>query len=397
MQGNTCLLRLRGGKSTALGQRLQILQHHLKKDPEGYLPEVTSLMNRWNSYLAAWEDSTADRHQELGELTIFLAHCTQKYQELLGDFPMQLLTIIDRNHTSMNTELRIQFLHAATISGAQRAISVVEMCRVFFQMFYVSDKKVRTFLYANSLNAIKRLNAIKVNQETNRKLQRLLLPLLHGTDVRAGRMAIKIMVELHQRGMWNDAYAINMIGAACFSRQKTVRIAAIQFLLNSDVHDEEEDDFDDFGIHIPDEHEKRRRIKPTHLLLANKRKRKLLKKETSTDVEDVEELTQVMSTMTSLFEISMFVSHVIVRFDEKLLILDLISRIMSVHELILLDFYDSTSCYLQPSQEELHKVLAIIAQSVTSLTPPETISSLVKMIATNFIHDQAKVEIDCLT
>ena len=53
------------------------------------------------------------------------------------------------------------------------------------------------------------------------------------------------------------------------------------------------------------------------------------------------------------------------RFDEKLLILDLLSRIMSVHQLILLDFYDFMSRFLQPSQEELHKVLAIIAQSVT--------------------------------
>ncbi|EKX41505.1 hypothetical protein GUITHDRAFT_112478 [Guillardia theta CCMP2712] len=415
---NTCLLRLRGGKSTALGQRLQILHHHLKKDPEGYLPEVTSLMKKWNGFLAAWEEATGERHQELGELTIFLAHCTPKYHELLGDFPIQLLTIIDRNHTSMNSQLRIQFLQAATISGAQKAISVVEMCRVFFRMFYVPDKKVRTFLYANSLNAIKRLNAVKVNQEINRNLQRLLLPLLHGTDVRGGRIAIKMMVELHQRGMWNDAYAINMIGAACFSRQKSVRSAAIHFLLNSDVYNPEEDDFageevvaDDFGIHIPDEKEKRKRIKPTHLLLASKRKKKKLRKAFSEQhKEDMrimregrrkkKKINNGFTVIEQLHDPQSFAEKLLqmiktwktaLKFDEKLLILDLLSRIMSVHQLILLDFYDFMSRFLQPSQEELHKVLAIIAQSVTSLTPPETISTLLKTIASNFIHDQSKM------
>ena len=55
---------------------------------------------------------------------------------------------------------------------------------------------------------------------------------------------------------------------------------------------------------------------------------------------------------------------------------------------MLLEFYDWMRRYLTPSQEEVHKLLAIVATSVTELTPPDTALALVHHIARTFIHDK---------
>ena len=48
-------MRLRGGRSTALGQRLQNLHYVMKKDPQSYLPEVQGHVDNWNA--ASWRCS----------------------------------------------------------------------------------------------------------------------------------------------------------------------------------------------------------------------------------------------------------------------------------------------------------------------------------------------------
>jgi len=53
--------------------------------------------------------------------------------------------------------------------------------------------------------------------------------------------------------------------------------------------------------------------------------------------------------------------------------------LFSQHRVVLLDFYDWMLRYVTPHQEELHQVLAAIATSVTELTPPDTVLTLVKV------------------
>jgi protein SDA1 len=63
---------------------------------------------------------------------------------------------------------------------------------------------------------------------------------------------------------------------------------------------------------------------------------------------------------------------------------------MQEHGVLLLEFYEWMRRYLTPSQEEVHKLLAIVATSVTELTPPDTALVLVHHIARTFIHDKVK-------
>jgi protein SDA1 len=69
----------------------------------------------------------------------------------------------------------------------------------------------------------------------------------------------------------------------------------------------------------------------------------------------------------------------VLRFEHKLLMIDLIARVMATHRIVLLEFYDWMLRYLTPQQLELHQLLAALATSVSPLTPPDAVLSLVCM------------------
>ena len=250
-------LRLRGGRSTALGQRLQNLHYVMKKDPQGYLPEVKGHLDAWRAAVSAWERKPELPHQELGELSVFLGSTMGKFPALLGDFGPQLLALLATQATGSNStatmcsDLRLAVAKAVAIANSRKSISVPALCGVFFGLFHLPDKRLRAYAYMTCLSAMKRLNANSVDLGINRELQRPLAAFLHGSDTRSGRAAISIMIEMYRRGMWEDAHMVNLIAAACFSRQSAVRVAALHFFLGIDdsmQHDEEED-ADDFGLH----------------------------------------------------------------------------------------------------------------------------------------------------
>lgn len=65
--------------------------------------------------------------------------------------------------------------------------------------------------------------------------------------------------------------------------------------------------------------------------------------------------------------------------------LDLISRLIGAHCLVLLEFYPYMIRYLRPSQKEGNKMLAITCQSFHKLVPPDEAKMIVLHIASSFV------------
>ena len=51
------LLRLRGGKASELGGRLQNLGFMMRNDPEGYIPEMETAFRQWYQHRGFWEQA----------------------------------------------------------------------------------------------------------------------------------------------------------------------------------------------------------------------------------------------------------------------------------------------------------------------------------------------------
>ena len=136
-------LRLRGGRSTALGQRLQNLHYVMKKDPQGYLREVKGHLDAWRAAVSAWEREPELPHQELGELSVFLGSTMGKFPSLLGDFGSQLLALLATQATGSNStatmcsDLRLAVAKAVAIANSRKSISVPALCGVFFGLFHL--------------------------------------------------------------------------------------------------------------------------------------------------------------------------------------------------------------------------------------------------------------------
>ena len=103
-----------------LGQRLQNLHYVMKKDPEGYLPEVQGHVENWMAALRAWESAPGSAHQELGELSIFLGSNINNFPGLLGDFGPQLLALLG-NSTHMAGDLRLAVAKAVAIANSRKS------------------------------------------------------------------------------------------------------------------------------------------------------------------------------------------------------------------------------------------------------------------------------------
>lgn len=81
------------------------------------------------------------------------------------------------------------------------------------------------------------------------------------------------------------------------------------------------------------------------------------------------------------------------RFEIKLLLINLISRLVGIHELQLLNFYSYLQRYLHPKQRDVTKLLQYVAQASHELVPPDSIEPLLKVIANNFVTERNSFEV----
>ncbi|EDL88615.1 rCG60414, isoform CRA_b [Rattus norvegicus] len=76
-----------------------------------------------------------------------------------------------------------------------------------------------------------------------------------------------------------------------------------------------------------------------------------------------------------------------------MMLMNLISRLVGIHELFLFNFYPFVQRFLQPHQREVTKILLFAAQASHHLVPPEIIQSLLLTVANNFVTDKNSGEV----
>ncbi len=80
-------------------------------------------------------------------------------------------------------------------------------------------------------------------------------------------------------------------------------------------------------------------------------------------------------------------------FELRLEMMNLISRLIGVHKLILLGFYDFLISYLKPHQKNVTQILAYLAQASHELVPPDSLEAVIRAVADNFIWSNCASEV----
>ena len=88
-----------------------------------------------------------------------------------------------------------------------------------------------------------------------------------------------------------------------------------------------------------------------------------------------EKLYEVLNTYDKRFSL-----------DHKILIMQLLSRVMGSHKLCILGFYSYIVKYLFYRQLHVPNILVALAQSVHDLTPPDAVTPVIRKLSQEFVH-----------
>merc|ERR1712106_914143 len=81
------------------------------------------------------------------------------------------------------------------------------------------------------------------------------------------------------------------------------------------------------------------------------------------------------------------------RFEVKLMMLELVSRLIGTHQLILLNYYPYIARFIAPHQREVVRLLQFSAQAAHEMVPPDCIEPVLKAIINNFVTERNSSEV----
>merc|ERR1712013_87029 len=81
------------------------------------------------------------------------------------------------------------------------------------------------------------------------------------------------------------------------------------------------------------------------------------------------------------------------RFEVKLMMLELVSRLIGTHQLILLNYYPYIARFLAPHQREVIRLLQFSAQAAHEMVPPDCLEPVLKAIINNFVTERNSSEV----
>lgn len=320
----------------------------------------------------------------------------QCYVEELITFPQQLVDLLKNHSTTLDAGMRNTFCRALILLRNKNLIPALDLLELFFQLLKCPDKSLRAFLEKHIITDIKNMNAKHKDMKLNSTLQNFMYTMLKDSNPKAAKMSVDIMIELYKKNIWNDSKTVNVIAnVGCFSKVTKVMVASLKFFLGTDP-DEKGSDASDDSDKEPDLKSAmlatrvNKKTKKRQKQLANVKKQVLKVKKKKTAVtafnfSGVHLIHNPQGMAEALFKQLQSQNE---RFEVKLMHLDVISRLVGIHELFLFSFYPYITRFLQPHQRQVTRVLQFAAQASHELVPGEVVEPVLKTIANNFITER---------
>ncbi|XP_056114249.1 protein SDA1 homolog [Rhinichthys klamathensis goyatoka] len=388
-----------GRNNNKLPTNLPQLQNLIKRDPKCYTEEFLQQYRHYQSNVEIFKHQPDKSNKDLADLVMFLAQVGHCYLEELSDFPQQLTDLLLNHHTVLESDLRMTFCKALILLRNKDLVSPTSLLGLFFELLRCHDKLLRKTLYTHIVTDIKNINAKHKNNKLNTTLQNFMYTMLRDSNPIAAKISLDVMVELYRRNIWNDTKTVNVITTACFSKVTKILVAGLKFFLGKDEDEKRDSDSEseDDGPTTRDlmirystgkktSKNKRKMEKAMKVLKKHKKKKKVEVFNFSAihlihDPQDFAE--KLLKQLESSNE----------RFEVKIMMMELISRLVGIHELFLFNFYPFVQRFLQPHQREVTKILLCAAQASHQLVPPEIVEPVIMTIANNFVTDRNSGEV----
>ena len=416
------------------------LQNLMKRDPVSYIEEF---QQQWQLYLHQHNLvalAPADTHnnkpllESFTALLSFLSHVAPCFPHITQPLlPTHLLALLSPPLVqSLPSTLRYHCAGCLILLQNRGMVSRFSVLPVLFSLMGVPDKRLRTLCTSHIIADIKRVNKHKHDVKLNSALQNFMYSMLKqstgtaaqsntgdaaaggsatgrassgaSTDATTAKKALDVMVDLYRRRVWTDEKTVNVVVSACFHPNVRVMATALRFFLGISFYDEEEEEEEEQAIKKQTTRKqivakadhlkgivKKRKKRQREITRANRRIKRLESKDTiHGDLPPLQLVHDPQSFAERLFSRLRSSSY---SFVVRLLLMNVISRLIGEHRLILLNFYSFLQKYMQPHQRHVTVILTYLAQATHSLVPPDTLRPLLLHLTTQFVSDRSSAEV----
>ncbi|CDH12406.1 probable protein SDA1 [Zygosaccharomyces bailii ISA1307] len=421
----------RKGRSAILPTNIVLLQNLVKRDPGSYHEEFLQQYAHYESLRDIFmlngatgaESSEADSSSnksisQFSELIGFVAQVCSCFPKETANFPNELKQLVLEHHRALPFELKERILTSLMMLRNKNVLTPEQLIQTMFPLLiaYSSQgnalavnshaKELRQLIYKSLISLLKSCNTGSKHQKLNRSTQALCFNLLDEPDSQ-GIWAAKLTRELWRRAIWDDSRSVEIMVQASLHGNVKVAISGVMFFLDADKEREanfeedsdDEDDIDLDGIrHRLKINKKtgRRGKKLQSAVKTMKRKKKAGDEQNNAYLN--------FSAIHLLRDPQGFAEHLFNRhlsgkngnkfdLEQKIALMQLVSRMVGTHKLMLLEIYTYFLKYLTPKQRNVTQILAACAQSCHDLVPPENLNILVRKIADEFVSDGVASEV----
>ncbi|KOS39411.1 hypothetical protein ACN38_g9759 [Penicillium nordicum] len=384
------------------------LQHKIRRDPKSYIEDFRAQHYQYEShreiFMAAPSSATDTGVISLRDLIDFISHVADCYPGICKDFPQQLIDMLMQHHLVLETELREKLVGSLVLLKKKDLLDSATLLHTLFPLLISTPSKtLRALLFQKILSELRTANSKTTNHKLNRTMQTVLFNLVTSDRTSAkGLWAIKITRELWKRQIWTEAKAVEIMKEAALSQNEKVIIGGVRFFLGGDKEREElEDEDSDEEVNVG-------QVK--HQLTINKKTRKkarvaekAIKAVRSKERKKGNPAPLNFSALHLLhdpqgFADNMFFKHLQngkskLNLEQKLQVLQLVSRLVGLHKLHIMPLYSYFQKFLTPRQPSVTSFLASLAQASHELVPPDVLEPLVQKIANEFVSEASAGEV----
>ncbi|KAA0719817.1 SDA1 -like protein [Triplophysa tibetana] len=382
-----------------LPTNLPQLQNLIKRDPKSYVEEFLQQYRHYVSNVEIFKHQPDKPNKDLADLVMFLSQVAHCYVEELSKFPQELTQLLLNHHTVLQPDLRMTFCRALILLRNKDLISPTSLLELFFELLRCHDKLLRKTLFTHIVTDVKNINSKHKNNKLNTILQNFMYTMLRDSNPIAAKISLDVMVELYRRNIWNDAKTVNVITTACFSKIAKILVAALKFFIGKDedeVKDSDSESEDEgptardlmirYSTGKKSSKNKKKMEKAMKVLKKHKKKKKV-------EVFNFSAIHLIHDPQDFAEKLLKQLEKSNERFEVKIMLMELISRLVGIHELFLFNFYPFVQRFIQPHQREVTKILLCAAQASHQLVPPEIIEPVIMTIANNFVTDRNSGEV----
>ena len=334
-----------------------------------------------------------------------MAHVADWYPQRTAKFPKDLIDMLNAHHEELESELREKIVGSLVLLRRKDIIDSSTLLHTLFPILAAThSKSLRTLLYQKILSDLRTSNANSTNHPLNRTIQSVLYNLLISDRASPkGLWAVKITRELWKRQIWTESKAVEIMKEASLADNEKVIVGGVRFFLGGDKEREELEDESsdeeavDMGrikhqMAINKKNKKKARLMDQAVANVKKKERKK-KQPHPLNFSAFHLLHDPQGFAETLFSKHLQNTRSKLNLEQKLLVLQLVSRLVGLHKLTVMSLYSYFIKYLTPRQPSVTSFLAALAQATHNLVPPDVLEPLIQKIANEFVSEAAASEV----